>query len=59
MNILNQLCSKLNLMISTELHSFGSLLIAAHFEIVPIAVRKIDSKIFVKIGEFFYGQFLA
>ena len=52
MNILTQLCSKLNLMKSTGSHSFDSLLIAAHFEIAPIAVRKIDSKKIVKTGEF-------
>ena len=47
MNILTQLCSKLNLMKSTESqNSFDSLPIVAHFETVPIADHKIDSKIF-------------
>ena len=57
MNILTQLCSKLNLMKSTELQSsFDSLPIVAHFEIVPIADHKIDSKIFVKIFAYFLWQ---
>ena len=48
MNILTQLCSKLNLMKSTESqNSFDSLPIVAHFEIVPIADHKIDSKNFL------------
>ena len=57
MNILTQLCSKLNLMKSTESqNSFDSLPIVAHFEIVPIADHKSDSKIFVKIFAYFLLQ---
>ena len=55
MNILTQLCSKLNLMKSTgSQNSFDSSPIAAHFEIVPIADHKIDSK---KIVNFLWQNF--